>query len=58
MKYFLYCSVACFLFATGCVHRTVTADHPFKKNDGTKQTKVVEDRLIWFWQDEYRNPSQ
>jgi len=38
---------------SGCVRRTVSTDSGL----GSKsQGKVIDDRLIWIWQDEFRQP--
>ncbi|MEN7973554.1 MAG: hypothetical protein ABFR47_06930 [Verrucomicrobiota bacterium] len=38
---------------TACISRTTTSDAPLGKG---KDGKVVEKKLIWVWQDEFRNP--
>ena len=41
------------LLTCACVSRTTTAKAPLGQGgDG----KVVEKKLIWIWQDEFRNP--
>ncbi len=43
------------LILCSCVSRTVSAssvDSSGKESDG----KVVEKKIIWIWQDEFRNP--
>ncbi len=38
---------------SSCVSRTTTANAPLGKGgDG----KVIEKKLVWIWQDEFRNP--
>lgn len=39
------------MLVSSCVSRTVTTDAPLGE-EGT----VVERKLIWFWQDEFRHP--
>ncbi len=46
---------------TGCVSRTVTVkpvdQSPIQRQYGSKSDpKLVEKKIIWIWQDEYRNP--
>lgn len=53
----LVLTVAC-MVSTGCVRRTVTVA-PAKRVSGSKNQysgdgKVVEEKVIWIWQDEYR----
>ena len=39
------------LFLCSCVSRTVSSSAPLGK-EGT----VVQKKVVWIWQDEYRNP--
>lgn len=64
MKIF-YCvaATATALFLTGCVSRTVSEEpqHRGAASSGgeygsSPHSKVVEKKLIWIWQDEFRNP--
>ncbi len=55
--------IASCILATGCVHRVVTVEpkyaNPKTKNQyGGNHTKYVDDRIIWFWQDGFRNPEE
>lgn len=40
------------LLSNACVSREVSASSPLNKGE----EKVIEKKLIWIWQDEYRNP--
>ncbi len=49
------------LWTTGCIRRTVTEEpkyaNPKTKNQyGGNHTKHLGTEIIWFWQDEFRNP--
>lgn len=52
------------ILLSGCVNRTVTLEpqHRGADMDGKKfgagdpHTQVVEEKRIWFWQKEFRNP--
>ncbi len=39
--------------SSSCVSRTTTSSAPLGQG---KDGKVVEKKLIWIWQDEFRNP--
>ena len=63
MKPIAYCIILFFcVLNSGCVKRTVSVSKPNKNMDGTDSkggsnahSKVVEEKTIWIWQDEYRN---
>lgn len=63
MKSVTYCIILCFCILTsGCVRRTVSVSKPSRGPDGEElkdgpkaHSKVVEEKTIWIWQDEYRN---
>jgi hypothetical protein len=50
------------LVATGCVRRTVSSAPPGgagaarSKNQYSGDDKVLEEKTIWFWQKDFRNP--
>ena len=51
------------ILLSGCIHRTITeepqhrgADVHAKKFGSDPHAKVVEEKRIWFWQKEFRNP--
>lgn len=39
------------ILSCSCVSRTVSSSAPLGK-----EGKVVEKKIVWIWQDEYRNP--
>jgi len=47
---------------TGCVRRTVSTSPPMgstsSRNEYSGNNKLVEEKTIWFWQDEFRNPAK
>lgn len=64
MKLIVYSmAMASWIILSGCVHRTVTVEPAYTdpttgealKGTGA-QKKVVEDKTIWIWQDEFRHP--
>jgi hypothetical protein len=63
LKPVTYCIILFFcVLASGCVRRTVSVSKPSRGPDGNEQkggsnahSKVVEEKTIWIWQDEYRN---
>ena len=63
MKPVIYCIILFFcVLASGCVKRSVTVSKPNRSPDGKvlehgpkAHSKVVEEKTIWIWQDEYRN---
>ena len=62
MKYVAYGIILIFCILTsGCVSRTVTESKGTRNTDGAKNSnptsKVIEkNKIVWFWQDEFRNP--
>ena len=40
------------VLVSSCVSREVTTNSPLKKGE----KNVVEKKIIWIWQDEFRNP--
>jgi hypothetical protein len=64
MKKQISCLVlsAMLLLAGGCVRRTVTVDYQNRGTSGkrafgsSKEGKLVEEKTIWIWQKEFRNP--
>jgi hypothetical protein len=63
MKPVTYCIILLFCILTsGCVKRTVSVSKVTPGQDGSEQntgqkahSKVLEEKTIWIWQDEYRN---
>ena len=57
--------LAAALLTAGCVRRTVTS-RPGYTNPATDELmevtptyeKTVEERIIWFWEDDFRNPAE
>ncbi|MBN2164530.1 MAG: hypothetical protein JXR25_12770 [Pontiellaceae bacterium] len=49
------------VLSVGCVRRTITEEPTFV-NPATKErysgdhTKIVDQKTVWFWQKEFRNP--
>ena len=66
MKPVAYCVLLIFcILASGCVRRTVTVSKPIRGTDGTAQqsgrnphSKTVEEKTVWIWQKEFRNPGK
>ena len=61
MKPVAYCIIFLFcILTTGCVSRTVTESKGTRtpdRVDGSNPTsKVIEKKIIWFWQDEFSKP--
>ena len=61
MKPVTYCIILLFCILTsGCVSRTVSESKGSRSPDGSNVTnptsKVVEEKIIWFWQDGFRQP--
>ena len=62
MKKFVYAAViATIICSTGCVSRTITEEAKFtnpktKNQYGGNHTKMIDKKLVWFWQDEFSNP--
>ena len=59
MKPVIYSIILLFCILTsGCVRRTVTETKGSPSPDGSRVTnptsKVVEERTVWFWQDEFK----
>lgn len=53
------------ILSSGCVRRTVSVSKPNQGSDKTDRqsgrnphSKTVEEKTIWFWQDEFRNPAK
>ncbi len=58
-----YLILLCCIVTSGCVKRTVSVSKGNSNSDGTEQmhglqghSKVVEEKTLWIWQKEYRNP--
>lgn len=66
MKPVTYCILLIFcILASGCVKRTVSVSKPNRTSDGAERpsgrnphSKTVEEKTIWIWQDEFRNPAK
>jgi len=63
MKPIAYCIILfCSIATAGCVSRTVTESKGFGSSDGSDganpTSKVIEKKIVWFWQDEFRHPQQ
>jgi len=66
MKPVIYCIILIFCILTsGCVRRTVSVSKANPGSDGTGQksgrnahSKTVEEKTVWIWQDEFRNPAK
>lgn len=61
MKSIAYCTILMsFILTSGCVNRTVTESKGNRGQDGTSgsnlNNKVIEQKTIWFWQDDFRHP--
>lgn len=64
MKPVVYCLILLFCIVTsGCVKRTVSVSKGNSNSDGTDKmhglqahSKVLEEKTVWIWQKEYRNP--
>ncbi|MBT8042131.1 MAG: hypothetical protein KJN67_05225 [Pontiella sp.] len=55
----IYLTAAATVLLTGCVSRTTTVKPSGTEGNedfGINSSKVVEKKLIWIWQDEFRNP--
>lgn len=57
----IICLAAFTILLSGCVNRTVTNEDP-NRPSGRKSlgadpnAKVLEERRVWVWQSEFRNP--
>jgi hypothetical protein len=50
------------ILLSGCVHRTITREPQHRGTIGKRDsandpnTKVIEEKRVWVWQKEFRNP--
>lgn len=63
IKTLFYSSLAaCTVLLGGCVNRTVTEEAayrgsgPSRKYGSRNKGEVIEEKRVWIWQDEFRNP--
>lgn len=63
MKALFYIGLtACLFLPSGCVNRTVTeqaayrGSGPSRKYGSKNKGEVIEEKRVWIWQDEFRNP--